>query len=117
LLGESKRRRDSLRDGEYQIDASFYYVASRWSEGPLIIKSFNSEELSGRIGEEIKNSLALLGKGIQAGQFFMQPGEYCPHCEIAEICRKNHPPSLWRAENDPITAPHRQLRQKDLKKC
>jgi ATP-dependent helicase/nuclease subunit B len=117
LLGQAKRRRDSLRPGESQIEASFYYIASRWSEGPLVVKSFNSEELSGKIGEEIRNSIAQLAKGIQSGQFFMQPGEHCPHCEVAEICRKNHPPSLWRTENDPITAPHRQLRQKDLKKC
>jgi ATP-dependent helicase/nuclease subunit B len=117
LLGQGKRRRDSLHTGESQIEASFYYIAPRWSEGPLVIKSFNSEELSGRTGEEIKNSIAQLAKGIQSGQFFMQPGEHCPHCEVAEICRKNHPPSLWRTENDPITARHRQLRQKDLKTC
>jgi ATP-dependent helicase/nuclease subunit B len=117
LLGQAKRRRDSLPKGESQIEASFYYIAPRWSEGPLVIKSFNSEELTGKIGEEIRNSIAQLAKGIQSGQFFMQPGEHCPYCEVAEICRKNHPPSLWRMENDPITAPHRQLRQKDLKKC
>jgi hypothetical protein len=35
---------------------------------------------------------------------------------VAEICRKNHPPSLWRAENDPLTEPYRQLRKKDSKK-
>ena len=117
LLGHAKRRRDGLADGESQIEASFYYIAPRWTDGPLVIKSFNSEELTGKIGEEIRNSIAQLAKGIHSGQFFMQPGEYCPHCEIAEICRKNHPPSLWRAENDPITAPHRQLREKVLKKC
>jgi ATP-dependent helicase/nuclease subunit B len=117
LLGQAKRRRDSLRDGERQIEANFYYIASRWSEGPLVIKSFNSEELTGKMGAEIRNSIAQLARGIQSGQFFMQPGEHCPHCEVAEICRKNHPPSLWRTENDPLTAPHRQLRQKDLKKC
>ena len=102
---------------ESQIEASFYYIASRWSEGPLVIKSFNSEELAGKMGAEIRNSIAQLATGIHSGQFFMQPGEHCPHCEVAEICRKNHPPSLWRTENDPLTAPHRQLRQKDLKKC
>jgi ATP-dependent helicase/nuclease subunit B len=117
LLGQAKRRRDSLHDGESQIEASFYYIASRWSEGPLVIKSFNSEELTGKMGAEIKNSIAQLARGIHSGQFFMQPGEHCPHCEVAEICRKNHPPSLWRTENDPLTAPHRQLRQKDLKRC
>ena len=33
--------------------------------------------------------------------------------DAAPICRKNHPPSLWRAENDPITEAHRALRKKD----
>jgi ATP-dependent helicase/nuclease subunit B len=117
LLGQAKRSRDGLQAGESQVEASFYYIASRWSEGPLVIKSFSGQELSGRIGEEIRNTIAQLAKGIQSGQFFMQRGEHCPHCEVAEICRKNHPPSLWRTENDPITAPHRQLRQKDQKKC
>jgi ATP-dependent helicase/nuclease subunit B len=117
LLAQAKRRRDGLPDGEIRSEASFYYIASRWSEGPLVIKSFNSEELTGKMGAEIKNSIAQLARGIHSGQFFMQPGEHCPHCEVAEICRKNHPPSLWRTENDPLTAPHRQLRQKDLKRC
>ncbi|HEX7227963.1 MAG TPA: PD-(D/E)XK nuclease family protein [Candidatus Binatia bacterium] len=117
LLAQAKRRRDGLPDGEIRSEASFYYIASRWSEGPLVIKSFNSDELSGKSGEEIRHTIAQLAKGIRSGHFFMQPGEHCPHCEVAEICRKNHPPSLWRTENDPITAPHRQLRQKELKKC
>ena len=117
LLGQAKRSRDGLQAGESQVEASFYYIASRWSEGPLVIKSFSGQDLSGKIGEEIRNTIAQLALGIQSGQFFMQRGEHCPHCEVAEICRKNHPPSLWRTENDPITAPHRQLRQKDQKKC
>ena len=117
LLGQAKRRRDGLRDGESQIEASFYYIASCWSEGPLVIKSFNSEELTGKMGAEIRNSIAQLARGIHSGHFFIQPGEHCPHCEVAEICRKNHPPSLWRTENDPLTAPHQQLRQKHFKKC
>ena len=116
LLAQAKRRHDGFHSSD-QTEASFYYIASRWSEGPLVIKSFNSDELSDKIGEEIRNSIAQLVEGIRSGHFFMQPGEHCPHCEVAEICRKNHPPSLWRTENDPITTPHRQLRQKDLKKC
>jgi hypothetical protein len=34
---------------------------------------------------------------------------------VAEVCRKNHPPSLWRAENDPITEAHRRLHDNDPK--
>ncbi len=112
LLGKAKRPQGT----DAQIEASFYYIASRWSEGPLVTKSFSAEELSGKIGEEIKKTIAQLAKGIQSGKFFIQRGEHCRYCEVAEICRKNHPPSLWRAENDPTTAGHRQLREKDLKK-
>ena len=63
LLGQAKRRRDSLHDGESQIEASFYYIASRWSEGPLVIKSFNSEELTGKMGAEIKKQHSSTSQG------------------------------------------------------
>jgi hypothetical protein len=43
----------------------------------------------------------------------MQPGTHCARCDVAEICRKNHPPSLWRAENDPVTRMHRDIQAKD----
>jgi ATP-dependent helicase/nuclease subunit B len=68
------------------------------------------------MGEEIRDTVAHLVQGIQRGRFFIEPGDYCRYCEVAEICRKNHPPSLWRAENDPITELHRRLREKDSKK-
>jgi hypothetical protein len=54
-------------------------------------------------------------EGIQSGRFFLQRGQHCQYCEVTEICRKNHPPSLWRAENDPITEAHRRLRKKEVK--
>ena len=116
LLGKAKRGAEELQGAAAQIEASFYYIASRWSEGPLITKSFSAEELSGKLGDEVKKTIAQLANGIQSGQFFIQRGEHCRYCEVAEICRKNHPPSLWRAENDPITEPHRQLREKDPEK-
>ena len=116
LLGKAKRAREDPHGAATQIEACFYYVASRWNDGPLVTKSFSAEELSGKIGNEIKNTIAQLAKGIHSGQFFIQRGEQCRYCEVAEVCRKNHPPSLWRAENDPVTGPHRQLREKDPNK-
>jgi len=113
LLGKAKKELEDPRSPGTQIEASFYYIASRWNDGPLVTQSFSVEDLSGKIGEEIKKTIAQLAKGIQSGQFFIQPGKHCRYCEVSEICRKNHPPSLWRAENDPITEPHRQLREKD----
>jgi ATP-dependent helicase/nuclease subunit B len=116
LLGKAKREREEPPGADAQIAASFYYIAPRWSGGPLITKSFSAGELSGNIGEEIKKTISQLAQGIYSGHFFIQRGEHCRYCEVAEICRKNHPPSLWRAENDPITERHRQLREKDPKK-
>jgi ATP-dependent helicase/nuclease subunit B len=114
LLGKAKRAREDPQGADAKVEASFYYIASRWDNGPLVTKSFSAEELSDKIGEEIKNTIAQLAKGIYAGQFFIQRGDHCRYCEVAEVCRKNHPPSLWRAENDPITGAHRQLHEKDL---
>ncbi len=113
VLGQARSKGDHRRGAEVQVSASFYYIAARWSEGPLVIKTFTGEQLAGRIGEEIKQTISQLAVGIQSGQFYLQRGEHCPYCEVAEICRKNHPPSLWRAENDPLTARLRQLREKD----
>ncbi|MPZ78378.1 MAG: hypothetical protein GEU77_17870 [Deltaproteobacteria bacterium] len=116
VLGKAKRQREEPRGVEAQVEASFYFIAPHWSEGPLVNKSFSAGELSGQIGEEIKKTVAQLAQGIQSGRFFIQRGNHCSYCDVAEICRKNHPPSLWRAENDPITRPHRRLRERDPKK-
>jgi ATP-dependent helicase/nuclease subunit B len=115
LLGKTLRRRVDPQSADTEIGASFYYIASRWNEGPLLTRTFDASQLTGTIGEEIKATIAQLARGIQAGNFFLQKGEHCRYCEVAEICRKNHPPSLWRAENDAGTAAHRHLRDKDIK--
>src|SRR5262249_48909274 len=116
LLGKRLTSPKEIQTLALEVEASFYYIAPRWTDGPLVTTSFNSQGFTGKIGEEIRNTISYLARGIQNGRFFIQPGEYCRHCDVAEICRKNHPPSLWRAENDPLTHPHRQLREKDPKK-
>jgi ATP-dependent helicase/nuclease subunit B len=96
------------------IEANFYFIAPRWSEGPLITTSYGSEGLANKAGAETKQTIAYLADGVRQGRFFINRGEYCGRCDAAPICRKNHPPSLWRAENDPVAEPHRALRGKDL---
>jgi ATP-dependent helicase/nuclease subunit B len=95
------------------IEANFYYIAARWTEGPLLSTSYGSEGLTDRIGAATKQTIAYLADGVRQGRFFLNRGQYCGHCDVAAICRKNHPPSLWRAENDPVTEPHRDLHRKD----
>jgi ATP-dependent helicase/nuclease subunit B len=112
FLGErwAVRQEPSLRD--VRIETTFFYVAPHWSDGPLVSKAFAAEDFAAPLGDEIKKTIAELVTGIRAGRFFMQRGAHCQYCEVTEICRKNHPPSLWRAENDPVTESHRQLRDK-----
>ena len=97
------------------IEANFYFIAPRWSQGPLITRSYGSEGLANRAGAETKQTIAYLADGVRQGRFFINRGEYCGRCDAAPICRKNHPPSLWRAENDPVTELHRALREKAIK--
>jgi ATP-dependent helicase/nuclease subunit B len=71
--------------------------------------------LDGKVGASTQQTIAYLADGVRQGRFFINRGEYCGRCDVASICRKNHPPSLWRAENDPRTEAHRALREKDPK--
>jgi ATP-dependent helicase/nuclease subunit B len=113
LLGASWARQQTEKP--VQVDAEFYYIAPRWADGPLVTAAFSAHELDGKLGAEIAKTIAYLAGGIRAGRFFIQRGAHCEHCDVAEICRKNHPPSLWRAENDPVTKPHREIKDKDPK--
>jgi ATP-dependent helicase/nuclease subunit B len=72
--------------------------------------------LSDKLGAATKETIAYLANGVRRGHYFIHPGEHCGNCDVATICRKNHPPSLWRAENDPLTEPHYALHAKDPKK-
>ena len=96
------------------IEAHFYFIAPRWSEGPLITTSYGSEGLANKAGAETKQTIAYLADGVRQGRFFINRGEYCGRWGAAPICRKNHPPSLWRAENDPLAELHRALREKAI---
>lgn len=116
LLGRRWADDHNRKPADQQVEAKFYYLAPRWSDGPLVAAEFGADGLSGDLGAAVKNTIAYLTDGIRHGRFFIQRGEHCQYCEVAEICRKNHPPSLWRAENDPVTRPHRELRGKDPKK-
>ncbi|HXV78756.1 MAG TPA: PD-(D/E)XK nuclease family protein [Candidatus Binatia bacterium] len=113
LLANRWAAQDKIFGAEPEVEASFYYIAPGWRDGPLITASFGSEAFVGKMGDEIKDTVAYLARGIHNGRYFIRPGDHCRYCEVAEICRKNHPPSLWRAENDPLTASHRQLCEKD----
>lgn len=98
------------------VEAAFYFLAPRWSGGPLVTELFPADAWDGQMGEGVKDTLSVILEGIRQGRFFIRPGPYCNHCEVSEVCRKNHLPTLWRAENDPVARAHSSLRQKNLTK-
>jgi len=116
LLAQRWAEQQTKATSQPTIEANFYYIAPRWAEGPLVSTSYGSDGLADKIGTATKQTIAYLADGVRKGHFFINRGEYCGHCDMAPICRKNHPPSLWRAENDPMTQTHRALHEKDPKK-
>jgi ATP-dependent helicase/nuclease subunit B len=116
LLG--KRFVSQLKKGTANptIEAAFYFLAPEWPNGPLVTEFFPADAWDGSLGSGLKETLSLLIEGIQQGRFFIHPGAYCGHCEVSELCRKNHMPTMWRAENDPVTQSHRDIRQKNPKR-
>lgn len=98
------------------IEADFYYIAQHWAGGPLLRIAYGSDSLADKAGAATQQTIAYLVDGVRQGNFFLNRAEHCGRCDVATICRKNHPPSLWRAENDPLTEAHRALGGKDPKK-
>lgn len=98
------------------VAAAFYFLAPKWPDGPLITRFFPADAWEGKMGAELRETLSYLLQGIRQGQFFIHPGSYCGNCEVSEVCRKNHLPTSWRAESDPATRPHHDLRQKEAPK-
>jgi len=116
LLAEREFGDQTKHPARPTVEASFYYIAQSWSDGPLLQVSYGGDTLSGKVGASTIQTIAYLADGVRQGRFFINRGVHCTHCEVATICRKNHPPSLWRAENDPLTDAHRTLGDKDPKK-
>ncbi len=94
------------------VEAAFYFLAPRWSAGPLVTELFPADAWEGQSGSDLKDTISFILDGIHKGRYFVQPGPYCSHCEVSEVCRKNHLPTRWRAENDPVARMHLSLRQK-----
>ncbi len=116
LLGKRFASRRKKGAADPTIEAAFYFLAPDWPKGPLVTESFPADAWDGSLGTGLKETLSLLLDGIQQGRFFIHPGPHCDHCEVSELCRKNHLPSRWRADNDPSTQSFRDLGQKNPKR-
>ncbi len=97
-----------------KIHGAFYLVAPRWLNGPLAIEKFPEEGWEDPNKERLQETLGFLLKGIQQGRFFIFPDDHCRNCDVRAACRRNHRPSLWRAENDPAVKSHIELNEQKL---
>ncbi len=84
------------------IDATWYFLAPRWDEGPLVANTFTGSSWRESEGEKIRDTVARLLRGIRDGEFPIMPSDdYCRFCRVSEICRKDHFPSNTRAATHP----------------
>ena len=77
-----------------------------------MVEPFPADGWEGASGGSLKETVAALAAAIRQGLFFVQPGDYCRYCEASEACRKNHRPTMWRAERDSRSRAHLDLRKK-----
>jgi ATP-dependent helicase/nuclease subunit B len=110
LLGRAYADRQSK--GTAAIEAAFYFLAPRWHGGPFSARTFFADAWDGLTGESLKETVSFLIEGIYNGRGFIHPGPACAYCDVAQVCRKDHFPTAWRASNDPSTEPYLRLRKK-----
>jgi ATP-dependent helicase/DNAse subunit B len=84
------------------LEAAFYNLAD-WERGldsPSIDASFWQ-----RCGQMFHENIRGLMEIVKKGHFYIRPSEdndYCSWCDYAQICRKEHKPTVARSEKDPV---------------
>src|SRR5581483_6108306 len=104
LLG--KKAAAQFHHPEASIDVAFYFLAPAWDDGPLALESIAGDVCDGESGGALKANLAFLAESMRRGNFFILPGDHCRYCQVSEVCRKQHLPTLWRAEVDATRIAH-----------
>ena len=90
----------------------FVYLAPRW-EAKIVRSEFETAFWSGASGRQLKSTVRKLLEGVQSGQYFILPGEYCRHCEVSAACRRTHRPTWVRSYGASQARQLRQLRTLD----
>ncbi|MEK7210969.1 MAG: PD-(D/E)XK nuclease family protein, partial [Candidatus Binatota bacterium] len=112
LLGRKYAARQASKGAAASVDAACYFLAPQWPEGPLVVESLPGGTWEGQSGKFLKATVAFLAQAIRQGLFFIQPDDYCRYCEVSEVCRRSHRPTMWRVERDPRSRAHLELRDK-----
>jgi len=92
--------RDILEEPAVPESAGFYFLAPNRQDGPVDRSQLDASCWTGETGALIGRTLTFILEGIRAGRFFILPGAHCEHCDYAEVCRRHHSQSWWRARGD-----------------
>ena len=91
----------------------FVYLAP--NREPQVERSrFDSRSLNTSAGQQLRDTLTTLIKGIHAGGHFISPGDYCEHCPVSTTCRRFHRPTWRRAYRSEQGKQLRQIRKVEI---
>jgi ATP-dependent helicase/nuclease subunit B len=113
----AKKVAEEFHHPEASIDVAFYFLAPAWDDGPLAVESIGGDIYDGSSGAALKANLAFLAESMRRGRFFILPGDHCRLCQVSEICRRQHLPTLWRAEADATRIAHIAMKKTGALPC
>ncbi|HET6201437.1 MAG TPA: PD-(D/E)XK nuclease family protein [Planctomycetota bacterium] len=98
--------------------STFFVLAPRAPKVFERLEGLEGEFWESAAGAECGRTLRAILDGMKGGRFPITPGEEadgpCRTCDFAEVCRKGHYPSRWRASRSPAARAMAALASKDL---
>jgi len=85
-----------------RTSAEFHYLAPNWPRGPVAISEFSGESWEQPVGRQVSELIAAVLAGVDAGNYFVQPGRHCEYCDFAPLCRKSHRATRYRHAADSL---------------
>ncbi|HKA32478.1 MAG TPA: PD-(D/E)XK nuclease family protein, partial [Candidatus Binatia bacterium] len=113
----AKKAAEEFHHPGASVDVAFYFLAPAWDDGPLAVESIGGDIWDGPSGTALKANLAFLAESMRRGRFFILPGNHCDFCQVSEVCRRQHLPTLWRAEADATRIAHIAMKKTGALPC
>ncbi len=101
-------------DAEWPIgqkpDVEFRFLRL-FSDQPIGMATFPASTWESPVGAQLQHTIQRWVTGLQAGNFFILPGNYCQSCAWSVACRVQHYPSRSRALSLPLAKEFRVFRK------
>lgn len=94
----------------------FLFLAPQW-EPPVQRSGFQAAEWHGPAAGQLRETLATILEGVQAGCFPILPDRYCDYCAFRTACRRYHGPTWWRATRAEVAQALRRMRKQKVREA